>query len=147
MARSSWNRRSFFRLSGAAAAGAWLGGCGGGGDDDALGTERQLQLDATQAVAAIREGRLSAETYVGTLIGRARALSDLNTLIALDEAGALVAARAVDAARSAGNALPPTTPSRLFAPTALAVRRAAAGTPGRGGVGAGAAGAHRGEDP
>lgn len=107
MARSSWNRRSFFKLSGAAATGAWLGGCGGGDGDDALDVEQQLQLDATQAVAAIREGRVSAEAYVSTLIARARALSDLNAMIVLNEAGALAAARAVDAARSAGSTLPP----------------------------------------
>jgi indoleacetamide hydrolase len=107
MARSSWNRRSFFKLSGAAAGSVWLTGCGGGDDDDTLSAEAQLKLDATQAVAAIREGRVSAETYVNTLLARARALSDLNALIVLNEANAVAAARAVDVARRSGAPLPP----------------------------------------
>jgi indoleacetamide hydrolase len=105
-------RRAFLQRTGVLAATPWLGAglaaCGGGDDDNAkLSTEAQLKLNATQAVAAIRDGRVSAEAYVSTLIARAKALSDLNALIVLDEAGALAAARAVDAARAAGTALGP----------------------------------------
>jgi indoleacetamide hydrolase len=105
-------RRDFLKHTGFLATTPWLGAglaaCGGGNDDaDMLNTEAQLKLDATQAVAAIRDGRMTAEAYVSTLIARAKALSDLNALIVLDEAGALTAARAVDAARTAGTALGP----------------------------------------
>ncbi len=105
-------RRAFLKRTGALAATPWLGAglaaCGGGDDDnDRLSTEAQLKLDATQAVAAIRDGHVTAEAYVSTLIARAKALSDLNALIVLDEAGALAAARAVDAARAAGTTLGP----------------------------------------
>jgi len=67
----------------------------------------QLELGSADAVAAIRAGRLSAETYVGTLAARAERLADLHALIALDKAGALAAARRIDAMRSSGAALPP----------------------------------------
>jgi len=103
-------RRAFLKSTGVLATTPWLGAglaaCGGGdGDNDKLGTDAQLKLDATQAVAAIRDGRVSAEAYVSTLIARAKTLSDLNALIVLNEAGALTAARAVDAARATGTAL------------------------------------------
>jgi mandelamide amidase len=65
------------------------------------------EMSAAQAVAAIRDGRVSAEAYVQTLIARAEQLKDLNSLITLNKAGALAAARKIDAARSAGNPLPP----------------------------------------
>ena len=105
-------RRAFLQRSGILATTPWLGAglaaCGGSDDDDGmLNTEAQLKLDATQAVAAIRDGHVTAEAYVSTLIARAKALSDLNALIVLDEAGALAAARAVDAARAAGSTLGP----------------------------------------
>ncbi len=70
-------------------------------------TQQQLQLTSVQAVAAMRSGSLSSEVYVKTLIARAQALKDLNALIVLDQAGALAAAREVDAMRDAGQALPP----------------------------------------
>jgi len=66
----------------------------------------QLALTSSQAVAAIRAGSLSAEAYVTTLIARAEALKDLNALITLNKAGALTAARNIDAMRKAGTALP-----------------------------------------
>jgi len=65
------------------------------------------ELTASQAIAAIREGRLSAELYVQTRLDRAEQLKDLNAFITLDKAGALDAARKVDAARAAGSTLPP----------------------------------------
>ena len=66
----------------------------------------QMAMSSSQAVAAIRTGRLSAEAYVNTLLARAEQLKDLNAFITLDRAGALAAARAVDALRSSGAALP-----------------------------------------
>ncbi|MEO8188212.1 MAG: indoleacetamide hydrolase [Burkholderiaceae bacterium] len=67
----------------------------------------QLALTSSEAVGAIRSGRLSAESYVTTLLARAEALKDLNALITLNKAGALAAARNVDAMRKSGSALPP----------------------------------------
>lgn len=72
-----------------------------------LSTSQQLDLTATQAVSAIKGGSLSAEAYMGTLLARARQLQSLNAVITLNEAGALAAARAVDARRAAGQPLPP----------------------------------------
>ena len=66
----------------------------------------QMAMSSSQAVAAIRTGRLSAEAYVNTLLARAEQLKDLNAFITLDRAGALAAARAVDALRSSGAAVP-----------------------------------------
>ena len=67
----------------------------------------QLAMSSSQAVAAIRSGRLSAEAYVSTLLARAEQLKDLNAFIVLDKAGAIAAARQVDALRRSGAALPP----------------------------------------
>ena len=66
----------------------------------------QMAMSSSQAVAAIRTGRLSAEAYVNTLLARAEQLKDLNAFITLDRAGALAATRAVDALRSSGAAVP-----------------------------------------
>ena len=77
----------------------------GGEASQVLSTDEQLSLTATQAVAALKSGRLSATTYVTTLIARAKAVSDLNAMIVLDEAGALASAKQFDADRAAGKAL------------------------------------------
>ena len=106
------SRRTFLKSSGAIAATSLLGtALSGCASRDAmsgapLSAAEQLQLTSVQAVAAIRSGRLSAETYVTTLIARAEALKDLNALITLDKAGALAAARKVDSMRASGAALP-----------------------------------------
>lgn len=111
------SRRHFLRAGAASLAtlpfAAGLAGCSDdGGPNDPpppppLTTAEQLALTATEAVAAIRSGRLSAELYVTTVLARADALRDLNALIAIDRDGALAAARAVDAQRAAGANLPP----------------------------------------
>ncbi|TDN63872.1 indoleacetamide hydrolase [Paraburkholderia sp. BL10I2N1] len=59
--------------------------------------DEQLALTATEAVAAIQAGRLSATDYVATLLARAAALSTLNALTALNMEGALDAAARIDA--------------------------------------------------
>lgn len=105
------SRRTFLKTSGAVAAtslmGATLGGCGGGDDSPAaMTTVEQLALTSSQAIAAIQAGRLSAETYVTTLLARAEALKGLNAFITLNQTGALTAARAIDAMRKAGTPLP-----------------------------------------
>ena len=110
------SRRRFLKTSSAAAASSVLGGALGGalsgcsGRDDGapppspppMTTSEQLALTASQAIAAMQSGRLTAETYVTTLIARADALSDLRALISVNRTGALTAARAVDAMRKAG---------------------------------------------
>lgn len=113
--RSSPSRRLFLQRSGVAAAasltGLGLAACGGGDDEGettpAMSTADQLALTGTEAVEAIRSGRLSAEAYVSTLLARAQALQSLHALIALDADGALAAAREVDRQRAAGATLPP----------------------------------------
>jgi mandelamide amidase len=104
------SRRQFFKSTGAVSAAAMLGGagltaCGGSSGVAALSADEQLALTATQALAAYKAGSLTATAYVTNLIQRAKALSDLNAMITLDEAGALVAAKQVDADRAAGKTM------------------------------------------
>ena len=105
------SRRNFFKTSGAVSASTLLGSTAlvacGGNSTPALTPDEQLALTATQAVAALKSGNLSATTYVTTLIARAKAVSDLNAMITLDEAGAMAAAKQFDADRSAGKTLGP----------------------------------------
>ncbi len=103
------SRRNFFKTSSALSASTLLGGTAlvacGGDATAAMTTDEQLALTATQAVAALKSGRLSATAYVTTLIARAKSLSDLNAMIFIDEAGALAAAKQVDADRAAGKTM------------------------------------------
>jgi len=104
-------RRAFLKTSGAmatlAAVGSTVSACGGSDDSPApMSTSDQLAMTSTQAVAAIRTGSVTAEAYVTTLLARAEALKDLNAFITLNKAGALAAAKKVDAMRLAGTALP-----------------------------------------
>ncbi len=103
---TSTSRRRFLKAGSAIVATSLLG-CG---DDTPLvvplTAAEQLALSSTQAIAAIKGGTLTAEQYVSTLLARAEALKDLNAFIALNTAGALTAARAIDAMRAAGNPLP-----------------------------------------
>ena len=104
------SRRDFFKNTGAVSAAALLGGaglsaCGGSSGVAALTAQEQLDLTATQVLAAYKAGSLTAKAYVSTLLARAKSLSDLNAMIYLDEAGALAAAKQVDADRAAGKSL------------------------------------------
>lgn len=63
-------------------------------------------LTAAQATADICAGEYSSEALVAAAIERAKARADLNAFITLDEAGALKAARAADAARKRGACKP-----------------------------------------
>ena len=63
-------------------------------------------LTAAQAAADICAGKYTSEALVGAALARARARADLNAFITLDEAGALKAARAADAARKRGACKP-----------------------------------------
>jgi indoleacetamide hydrolase len=82
-----------------------LQACGGGAATPPLTAAQQLALTATEAVAAIRGGSMSAQSYVTTLIARAKQMAGLNAVITLNETGALASARAVDARRNAGQSL------------------------------------------
>lgn len=101
-------RRQFLNHSGSLAAGSALGaslvGCATLAP--APGTAEMLAMDSTQAVAAIRSGRMSAVAYTGALLARADQLSDLHAFITLDRDGALAAARRLDAQRASGATLP-----------------------------------------
>lgn len=102
------SRRQFLKMSGALATLPLLGGlsgCGSGGSG--MSVPAQLAMTAAQAVNAIAIGSVSATDYITTLIARAKALSGLNAIITLNEAGALAAAKAIDTARLNGAALGP----------------------------------------
>ena len=91
-------RHHFFKTPDAVSATAHLTATPMSGD-------QQLALTATQAVAAMKAGTLTATAYVTTLIARARSVAKLNAMISLDEAGALVAAKQIDADRAAGKTM------------------------------------------
>jgi len=99
-------RRMFLAAGGGVAAS--LSACAGPGGLFASPptAAEQLAMSSSQAIAAIRSGRLSAEAYVSTLLARAEQLKELNAFIVLDRAGAVAAARQVDALRRSGAALP-----------------------------------------
>lgn len=104
------SRRNFFKNTTAVSAAAMLGGTGltaYGGSNSAspLSESAQRELTATQVLAAYKAGTLTATAYVTHLINRAKSLSDLNAMISIDEAGALAAAKQVDADRAAGKKL------------------------------------------
>lgn len=64
------------------------------------------KLGLAAAAAAVRNGDFTSEAYATALLQRARAQSELNAFIAIDEAAVLAAARQADKARSAGTAAP-----------------------------------------
>jgi indoleacetamide hydrolase len=64
-----------------------------------------LALTATEAVAAIRRGDITAEAYAKALLARAEAFKNLNACIVLNRSGLLAAARAVDIERRKGGPL------------------------------------------
>jgi Asp-tRNA(Asn)/Glu-tRNA(Gln) amidotransferase A subunit family amidase len=104
------SRRQFLRRTGAVSTATMIGGisisaCGGGDNITPLSESSQLDLTATQVLAAYKAGTLTATAYITTLINRAKALHDLNAMISLNEAGALAAAKQVDADRAAGKTL------------------------------------------
>jgi Asp-tRNA(Asn)/Glu-tRNA(Gln) amidotransferase A subunit family amidase len=102
------SRRRFIGRTGGLAAGSLIGStlvaCAT--TPAAPTAAQQIAMDSTQALAAMRSGRMSAESYVGTMLARADQLADLHALISVDREGALAAARRIDAMRASGAALP-----------------------------------------
>ena len=80
---------------------------GDAGSGGRSGDRMIAELGVAQAVAAIRNGELKAEDYVGALLRRAETLKALNACISVNTDEALQAARAVDQARASGQPLPP----------------------------------------
>ncbi|WP_431110324.1 indoleacetamide hydrolase [Variovorax paradoxus] len=64
-------------------------------------------LTASDAVQQLCAGTLTSEQLVTAYVAQAREKASLNAFISLDEAGALMAARAADAARERGGACKP----------------------------------------
>ncbi len=101
------SRREFLVQSGAVAIGA--SGCRGEapGPSPTASTEAELiELTATAAVRAIRQGDVKAEDYASALLARAEAGKSLNAFITLDPALVLEAAREADRTRASGAPLP-----------------------------------------
>jgi mandelamide amidase len=63
-------------------------------------------LGLVEAASAIRSGEITSEAYATALLRQARALTELNSFISIDEAAVLTAARDADKARAAGSAAP-----------------------------------------
>ncbi|HEY3065910.1 MAG TPA: indoleacetamide hydrolase [Methylomirabilota bacterium] len=109
--RSTLHRRDFLRglaATGAFAGGGWItAGCTRAASPPPAPPIDPLELTATQAIAAMRTGDLSAERYAERLIAQAGALSSLNALISMEAAKLLEAARAADVARAQGRRLGP----------------------------------------
>ena len=96
------SRRDFL---GAAAAGVAVG-CRPRGPANPGRTDAELvELGAVEAVAALRAGELTAETYAKALLGRCEAGKPLNAFITLEPARVLEAAREADRRRSSGATL------------------------------------------
>src|SRR5262245_62633741 len=91
-----------------------------------------LALGAREAVARIRNGDLTAEAYVTQLLRQYHAHKDLNVANAIDGAGVLEAARAVDRSRARGERLGPAA----GLPFAVKDQISVAGYPTTGGNGA-----------
>jgi mandelamide amidase len=71
-----------------------------------LSEDELIELTATAAVRAIRQGDVKAEDYASALLARCEAGRSLNAFITLDPALVLEAARAADRTRASGAALP-----------------------------------------
>lgn len=103
------SRRQFFKNTGAVSVAAVMGDLAltavGGHAATAKTNDPLLELTATQVVRDIKNGHLKAETYMATMIARAKAASHLNALIYLNEDKAMAAARQVDMDRAAGKRL------------------------------------------
>ena len=91
-----------------------------------------VELTATQAVAAMKAGDITAEAYAAALLVRADSLKFLNALISQDTDQVLEAARSADQLRAAGGELRPLhgLPLLLKDNINTAALATTAGTPG-----------------
>ncbi|RKP49746.1 indoleacetamide hydrolase [Pararobbsia silviterrae] len=71
------------------------------------GSGREADLSATDALAQMQSGRLSAERYISALIDRAQEHRSLNAFITFNETGAIETAKRIDAARAANKPVGP----------------------------------------
>jgi Asp-tRNA(Asn)/Glu-tRNA(Gln) amidotransferase A subunit family amidase len=83
-----------------------MSACGGSSVTQMTSAE-QVALTSSEAVSAIANGRVTATSYITTVLSRANALSDLNSLITVNSAGALSAAKKIDDTFASGGKLPP----------------------------------------
>jgi indoleacetamide hydrolase len=96
------NRRDLLRGAALAAGAATISA---GQSGAAVRANDALALTATEAVAAIRRGDITAEAYAKALLARAEAFKHLNAYIVLNRSGLLAAARAIDVERRKGGLL------------------------------------------
>ena len=92
------SRREFLALGAAVASS--LAACGRNG----MATDELIELSATAAVAAMRGGDISAETYARALLARCERYAFLNAFITLQPDRVLEAAVAADRLRASGAA-------------------------------------------
>ena len=98
-ASANQTRREFLAKSGALAAFSAM-------PEIAVSATNPLnELSATEAVAAIRRGDLSAEGYARALLDRCSQLKELNAFISLNQDAVLEAAQKVDQQRNGGKPL------------------------------------------
>ena len=99
------SRREFLAWSAALAAST--AGCGRTETDASVAMTTPLtDLSATDAVAAMRDGNISAEAYATALLDRCKAGAHLNAFISFEPERVLEAAIAADAKRALGGNLP-----------------------------------------
>lgn len=90
------------RLCAALATAAAVAGCGGG--SALVRTDPDIfALTASEVASQICKGAFTSETVTRAYLARAKARTDLNAFVTLDEAGAIKAAQAADARRVAGS--------------------------------------------
>jgi mandelamide amidase len=99
------SRREFLALTAALASTA--AACSKFEDKGTRMNERLTDLSATEAIAAMRDGNLSAEDYANALLERCRQTENLNAWISFDPEKVLEAARAADRLRESGAVLGP----------------------------------------
>ena len=100
------SRREFFVRTGAVAVGA--AACRVEAPaPPTMAADELIELTATDATRALRQGDIKAEDYASALLARCEAAKSLNAFITLDPRRVLEAARAADRARASGAPLLP----------------------------------------
>jgi mandelamide amidase len=101
------SRREFLVHTSAAAAAA--AGCRGAEPPapQPMAAGELIELTATEAVHAMKQGEIQAEDYASALLARCEAGKHLNAFITLEPASVLEAARAADQKRASGATLKP----------------------------------------